>query len=158
MGYVIIDILISIFLIQHITSFYVFLIVSFYVASLPNSSSTCETNKPITSASSASTTKLKNTNKCSLENDSSSQTCDIECYETSIRAAKTHTSCNNNEICSNDGSYIKSKTIANSTSEPIPQATVFKPKMDILPISIDAEKNEGKSISTSKLIKDEDVQ
>lgn len=158
MGYVIINILISIFLIQHITSFYVFLIVSFYVASLPNSSSTCETNKPITSASSASTTKLKNTNKCSLENDSSSQTCDIECYETSIRAAKTHTSCNNNEICSNDGSYIKTKTIANSTSEPIPQATVFKPKMDILPISIDAEKNEGKSISTSKLIKDEDVQ
>ena len=154
MGYVIINI----FLIQHIISFYVFLIVSFYVASLPNSSSTCETNKPITSASSASTTKLKNTNKCSLENDSSSQTCDIECYETSIRAAKTHTSCNNNEICSNDGSYIKTKTIANSTSEPIPQATVFKPKMDILPISIDAEKNEGKSISTSKLMKDEDVQ
>ena len=154
MGYVIINI----FLIQHITSFYVFLIVSFYVASLPNSSSTCETNKPITSASSASTTKLKNTNKCSLENDSSSQTCDIECYETSIRAAKTHTSCNNNEMCSNDGSYINTKTIANSTSEPIPQATVFKPKMDILPISIDAEKNEGKSISTSKLIKDEDVQ
>ena len=153
MGYVIINILI-----QHITSFYVFLIVSFYVASLPNSSSTCETNKPITSASSASTTKLKNTNKCSLENDSSSQTCDIECYETSIRAAKTHTSCNNNEMCSNDGSYINTKTIANSTSEPIPQATVFKPKMDILPISIDAEKNEGKSISTSKLIKDEDVQ
>ena len=148
----------NIFLIQHSISFYVFLIVSFYVASLPNSSSTCETNKPITSASSASTTKLKNTNKCSLENDSSSQTCDIECYETSIRAAKTHTSCNNNEICSNDDSYIKSKTIANSTSEPIPQATVFKPKMDILPISIDAEKNEGKSISTSKLIKDEDVQ
>ena len=154
MGYVIINI----FLIQHVIFLYVFLIVSFYVASLPNSSSTCETNKPITSASSASTTKLKNTNKCSLENDSSSQTCDIECYETSIRAAKTHTSCNNNEICSNDGSYIKSKTIANSTSEPIPQATVFKPKMDILPISIDAEKNEGKSISTSKLIKDEDVQ
>ena len=155
MGYIIINIF---FLIQHSISFYIFLIVSFYVASLPNSSSTCETNKPITSASSASTTKLKNTNKCSLENDSSSQTCDIECYETSIRAAKTHTSCNNNEICSNDGSYIKTKTIANSTSEPIPQATVFKPKMDILPISIDAEKNEGKSISTSKLIKDEDVQ
>ena len=155
MGYVIINIF---FLIQHSISFYVFLIVSFYVASLPNSSSTCETNKPITSASSASKTKLKNTNKCSLENDSSSQTCDIECYETSIRAAKTHTSCNNNEMCSNDGSYINTKTIANSTSEPIPQATVFKPKMDILPISIDAEKNEGKSISTSKLMKDEDVQ
>lgn len=142
---------ISIILIQHF-------IVSFYLASLPNSSSTCESNKPITSASSASTTKLKNTNKCSLENDSSSQTCDIECYVSSIRAAKTHTSCNNNEMCSNDDSYIKSKTIANSTSEPIPQATVFKPKMDILPISIDAEKNEGKSISTSKLIKKEDVQ
>ena len=154
MGYVIIGILISkisISLLQHF-------IISFYLASLPNSSSTCESNKPITSASSASTTKHKNTNKCSLENKSLSQICDIDCYVTSIRAAKTHTSCNNNEMCSNGGSYIKTKTIANSTSKPIPQATVFKPKMDILPISIDAEKNEGKSISTSKLIKDEDVQ
>ena len=155
MGYIIIDIYficeISISLMQHF-------IVFFHLASLPNSSSTCESNKPTISASSASTTKHKNTNKCSLEKDSSSQTSDIECYVTSIRAAKTHTSCNNNEMCSNDGSYINTKTIANSTSEPIPQATVFKPKMDILPISIDAEKNEGKSISTSKLMKDEDVQ
>ena len=120
----------------------VYIWIIFSTATLPSSSSSHSANykyKPTPSASpSSSTTKFRKIKIYSLPNDIA-QRCEIK---DRVLEAIIDTTCNN--------SNKNTKTIENSTSEPIPQTTVFKSEMDVLPKSQVVEIRNSKSISTTR--------